>query len=149
MLCGVTGRKVACIIFITQSDKGGRGLARDPGPHSWPSWPPVPSAPPAPTPATTPEYVRHFGGPPAPPALRAAHLTLETIVVHQLNEYRNMMVSLYIHCLKHYLSNDTKIKQKYEVLKRARRKKSPPPLPGNLNCHLRDIDNCHDNCHDN
>ena len=37
-----------------------------PGPHSWPPWPPVPSAPPAPAPATTPQYVRHIGGPSAP-----------------------------------------------------------------------------------
>ena len=76
----------ACIIFITQSDRGGGGLARDPGPNSWPPWPPVPSAPPAPTPATTPEYVRHFGGPSARPWRSAPPPTIETMVVHQLNE---------------------------------------------------------------
>ena len=31
--------------FITQSDKGGRGLPWDPGPHSWPTWPLLPSGP--------------------------------------------------------------------------------------------------------
>ena len=68
----------ACSIFKTQSDFGGGGLARDPGPHSGPPWPPVPSAPPAPAPATTPQYARHIGGAFGPPALRAAPLTLES-----------------------------------------------------------------------
>ena len=93
MLYDVTGRP--------QSDKGGRGLVWEPGPHSWPSWPLVPSAPQAPTPAITPQYVRYFGRRSAPP------LTIETVIVPQLNEYHDMMEYVYIHSLKRNLSNAT------------------------------------------
>ena len=80
-------------IFITQSDKGDGGLARDPGPYSWPPWPPVPSVPPAHAPATTPQYVRHIEGlRAAPPALRAAPLPWKVVVV-VLDKYQ---ISMYI-----------------------------------------------------
>ena len=53
----------------------------------------------APAPATTPEHVRHFGSL-RPPGAPHRPLTLKTIVVHQLNEYRNMTMLLYIHSLE-------------------------------------------------
>ena len=52
-------------------------------------------------------------------------LSCMIMVVQQPNEYCNMTMLLYFHSLEHYLSNDTKIKQKYGVLKRLKRKKSP------------------------
>ena len=110
----------ACVIFITQSNKGGGVLARDPGPpglrclrHLRPLHLLLP-----------PSMFATLGGLRLP-RRSAPPPTLKTIVVHQLNEYRNMTMLLYLHSLEHYLSNDTKIKQKYGVLNRSRRKKSP------------------------